>query len=272
VLLLPNWAEITLRVAAIAAVALVAYLAVRAAARIGGRHLLERRARQRSEEALPRAELERRIDTLQQLGERTAAIVIGVIATLTVLDLFEINIGPAVAGLGVVGIAVGLGAQTLIKDWLAGIFVVIENQYSEGDVVRLAGVEGVVEEFSLRRTVLRDLDDTVHSVPNGTITVASNTTRLWAPLELEVRLSPDADADAASEIVNRIGGELHADPDWSPRILAAPRVAHAWRGESGESLHVSGQVRSIELGAVRAELLKRIADALGGAEVRQPES
>jgi moderate conductance mechanosensitive channel len=272
VLLLPDWAGVTLRVATIAAVAVVAYLAVRAAARISGRHLLERRLRQHSAEGLPRAELERRIGTLQGLAERITAIVIGVIATLTILDLFEINIGPAVAGLGVVGIAVGLGAQTLIKDWLAGIFVVIENQYSEGDVVRLAGVEGVVEEFSLRRTVLRDLDDTVHSVPNGTITVASNTTRLWAPLELEIQLHPDADTDAASETVNRIGEELHADPDWRPRILAAPRVAHAWRGESGASLHVSGQVRSIELRAVRAEFLKRIADALGEAEVRQPES
>ena len=261
-LVLPNWAEITLRVAAIAAVALVAYIAIAAAARVGGRHLLERRARLRSGENVPPAELERRIGTLQGLAVRTAAIAIGVIATLTVLDLFEINIGPAVAGLGVVGIAVGLGAQTLIKDWLAGIFVVIENQYSEGDVVRIAGVEGVVEEFSLRRTVLRDLDDTMHSVPNGAITVASNTTRLWSALELELPLDRNADLDAASTIVNRIGEELQADSDWRPRILAAPRVAHAWRGESGASLHVSGQVRSLDLQAVRAELRERVAHAL----------
>jgi moderate conductance mechanosensitive channel len=271
VLVLPNWAEITLRVAAIAAVALVAYLAAATAARISGRHLLERRAQQRSGETLPPAELERRITTLQGLAMRTAAIVIGVIATLTVLDLFEINIGPAVAGLGVVGIAVGLGAQTLIKDWLAGIFVVIENQYSEGDVVRIAGVEGVVEEFSLRRTVLRDLDDTMHSVPNGTITVASNTTRLWSPLELEIPLAPEADSDAASAIVNRIGEELQADPDWRSRILAAPRVAHTWRGESGASLHVSGQVRSLDRQAVRAELQERVTDALGPAGIPRRE-
>ncbi len=271
-LVLPNWAEISLRVAAIAAVALVAYLAVRAATRISARQLLERRARQRGGEALTAAELERRIGTLQGLGVRIAAIVIGVIATLTVLALFDINIGPAVAGLGVVGIAVGFGAQTLIKDWLAGIFVVIENQYSEGDVVRIAGVEGVVEEFSLRRTVLRDLDDTVHSVPNGTITVASNTTRLWSPLELEVELAPGAEADAATALVNRIGEELHADSEWRTRILETPRVAHAWRGESGASLHVSGQVRSVDQRAVRAELEKRIADALGDEAPGGPES
>ncbi len=81
------------------------------------------------------------------------------------------------AGLGVVGIAVGFGAQTLVRDWLAGIFVVLENQYSAGDVVRIAGVEGVVEDFSLRRTMLRDADGTMHSVPNGQIIVASNLSR-----------------------------------------------------------------------------------------------
>jgi small conductance mechanosensitive channel len=93
------------------------------------------------------------------------------------LDLFGIDIGPAVAGLGVVGIAVGLGAQTLVKDWLAGVFVVLENQYSQGDAVRVGGVEGVVEDFSLRRTVLRDVDGAVHSVPNGQIVVATNLSR-----------------------------------------------------------------------------------------------
>ena len=81
---------------------------------------------------------------------------IAIIAVLMALDLFGIDIGPAVAGLGVVGIAVGFGAQTLVRDWLAGIFIVLENQYSAGDVVRIAGVEGVVEDFSLRRTTLRD--------------------------------------------------------------------------------------------------------------------
>ena len=94
-----------------------------------------------------------------------------------VFGVFGIDIGPAVAGLGVVGIAVGLGAQTLVKDWLAGVFVVLENQYSQGDAVRIGGVEGLVEDFSLRRTLLRDSDGAVHSVPNGQIIVATNLSR-----------------------------------------------------------------------------------------------
>ncbi len=120
--------------------------------------------------------------TIGRLAVRVAATVIAVIAALMMLGLFGINIGPALAGLGVVGIAVGFGAQSLIRDWFAGVFIVVENQYSEGDVVRIAGVEGVVQDFSLRRTTLRDLDGTIHSVPNGQIIVASNLTRLWGPL------------------------------------------------------------------------------------------
>jgi moderate conductance mechanosensitive channel len=88
-----------------------------------------------------------------------------------------INIGPAIAGLGLVGIAVGLGAQSLVRDWLAGVFVVLENQYNHGALVRIGGVEGTVEDFSLRRTLLRDADGSFHSIPNGQILVATRLSR-----------------------------------------------------------------------------------------------
>jgi small-conductance mechanosensitive channel len=177
---LPNWAELGLRIGAIVGVAVLAYLAVRAVARISVRHILDRRAAAETpegeEEARPlpgAAETARRVRTIESLVVRVAGAILAVIATLMILSLFQIDIGPAVAGLGVVGIAVGFGAQTLVKDWLAGIFVILENQYSQGDVVRIAGVEGVVEDISLRRTMLRDADGTLHTVPNGQIIVAS---------------------------------------------------------------------------------------------------
>ena len=175
---LPDSVEIGLQLALIAVAALVAFVVLRAGVSISVRHLIERRRAETGEGILPPAELERRVNTVARLAIRVAGTVIVVIAALMALDLFGIDIGPAVAGLGVVGIAVGLGAQTLVKDWLAGIFVVLENQYSAGDLVRIAGVEGVVEDFSLRRTTLRERDGTVHSVPNGQITVASNLTRV----------------------------------------------------------------------------------------------
>jgi moderate conductance mechanosensitive channel len=175
---LPDSVEIGLQLALIALAALVAFIVLRATVGISVRHLIERRTAESGEGILPPAELERRVNTVARLAVRVAGTAIAVIAVLMALDLFGIDIGPAVAGLGVVGIAVGLGAQTLVKDWLAGIFVVLENQYSAGDTVRIAGVEGVVEDFSLRRTVLRERDGTIHSVPNGQITVASNLTRV----------------------------------------------------------------------------------------------
>jgi moderate conductance mechanosensitive channel len=175
---LPDSVEIGLQLALIAIAALVAFVVLRAAVSIGVRHLIERRTAESGSGVLPPAELERRVNTVARLAIRVAGTAIAVIGVLMALDLFGIDIGPAVAGLGVVGIAVGLGAQTLVKDWLAGIFVVLENQYSAGDAVRIAGVEGVVEDFSLRRTLLRERDGTIHSVPNGQITVATNLTRV----------------------------------------------------------------------------------------------
>ena len=174
---LPVSFEITLQIVLIALAALAGFLVLRAGVGVSVRRLLERRREEAGAGVLPQAELERRVNTIGSLVVRVAGAVIAIIAVLMALDLFGIDIGPAVAGLGVVGIAVGFGAQTLVRDWLAGIFIVLENQYSAGDVVRIAGVEGVVEDFSLRCTTLRDSDGTVHSVPNGQIIVASNLSR-----------------------------------------------------------------------------------------------
>jgi small-conductance mechanosensitive channel len=174
---LDPWALTTFRVAAIVAGAAVGYLLVRAAIGTATRHLLERRPRTVGDGTGSAVDAERRLRTLQGLAVRVVGSAIALIGLLMVFSEVGIDIGPAVAGLGVVGIAVGLGAQTLIRDWLAGIFVVLENQYSAGDQVRVAGVEGVVEDFSLRRTTLRDVDGTVHTVPNGQIIVASNLSR-----------------------------------------------------------------------------------------------
>ncbi len=191
---LPVWADVAFKAAIILVVSVMAYVALRAASNVGVRHLLDRRAAEQGPGVLPPVDLERRVVTVQRLTMRIAGSVIVVIATLMVLSLFRIDIGPAVAGLGVLGIAVGFGAQTLVRDWLAGIFVVLEDQYSHGELVRIAGVEGVVEDFSLRRTRLRDADGTVHHVPNGQILVASNLTdRVAAEPGDEEEIPPESE-------------------------------------------------------------------------------
>ncbi|MGH2444638.1 MAG: mechanosensitive ion channel family protein [Candidatus Limnocylindria bacterium] len=268
---LPVSVEITLRMAVIVVAALVAYLLLRWLIGIGIRHLVEHRAADSGAGVLPPAELERRMSTIGRLFVRIAGSVITVIAVLMALDLFGIDIGPAVAGLGVAGIAVGFGAQTLVRDWLAGIFIVLENQYTQGDVVQIAGVDGVVEDFSLRRTTLRNLDGTVHTVPNGQIIVASNMTRLWARVNLDIRVAYDTDIDRASEIIDRVGTDLLADDEWSDRLLESPKVVRIEAlGDSAVTLKVLGQVRAAEQWAVSGELRKRILAAFGRAGIEIP--
>ncbi|HEX2883660.1 MAG TPA: mechanosensitive ion channel family protein [Candidatus Limnocylindria bacterium] len=269
-LVLPPPVWVGLRIAVIALAAGAAFVLLRTVVRLGVRQLVERRDASGAD-VLPAVELERRVNTIGRLIVRILGGVIVVIASLMVLDLFGMNIGPAVAGLGVVGIAVGFGAQTLIKDWLAGIFIVLENQYSQGDIVRIAGVDGVVEDFSLRRTSLRDLDGTVHTVPNGQITVASNMTRLWARVNLDIGVAYDTDIDRATEIIDRVGEDLQTDSDWGSRMLEAPKVVRVDAlADSAVTLKVLGQVRAAEQWAVGGELRKRILAAFTRAGIEIP--
>jgi small-conductance mechanosensitive channel len=173
---LPPSAELAVRIVLIAIAALIGFLFLRLAVNVGVRHVVEQRGTTRTGLLSPE-EVEGRVRTIGDLIVRVGGAVIAVIAVLMVLGELGINIGPAIAGLGLVGIAAGLGAQTVVRDWLAGIFVVLENQYSYGDLVRIAGVEGTVEDFSLRRTLLRDADGSLHTVPNGQIQVATRLSR-----------------------------------------------------------------------------------------------
>ena len=128
-----------------------------------------------------------------------------IIALVMILGELNLNIGPAVAGLGIVGIAVGFGAQSLVRDYLTGSLILLENQFGKGDVVTIAEVTGTVEDFSLRRTTLRDLDGVVHTVPNGEITVASNRTRTWARINQDVTVVYGTDIEKAIEVINDVG-------------------------------------------------------------------
>jgi small-conductance mechanosensitive channel len=188
---LPPSAELAVRILLIVVSALIGIVALRIAVNVGVRHVVEHRSAA-SGGHVPPADVQGRVRTVGQLIVRIGAAVIIVIAALMVLGELGVNIGPAIAGLGLVGIAVGLGAQPLVKDWLAGIFVVLENQYGYGDLVRIGGVEGTVEDFSLRRTLLRDADGSFHTVPNGQILVA---TRLSRRAEAD-GVAPESEAPA----------------------------------------------------------------------------
>ncbi len=264
-----DWTWTPIAVVAIVVVAFGVELGVRRGASVTAKRVLARRASELDDVA--REELEQRINTLQDLAVGISAIVIGAIALLMVLSTVGIEIAPALAGLGVVGIAVGFGAQAIFRDWLAGIFIIAENQYSVGDVVGIAGVSGLVEEISLRRTVLRDLNGTLHTVPNGQITVASNMTSDWSRVNLDISVAYDTDIDKAMAVVNRIGQQLADDPDWGPKLLEPPTVVRVNSlGESSVDLKVLGRVRPAEQWGVTGELRKRVLAAFNAEGIEIP--
>jgi moderate conductance mechanosensitive channel len=255
-------------------IALATLLALRLS-RLGVRSiisaLLDREVSEGTAQELSAIEVAKRKATLEGLATTLLRVIILIIAFLMAMQAFHLDIGPAIAGLGIIGFAISLGSQHLVRDYLAGAFILIENQYAKGDVVRIAEATGTVEDFSLRRTTLRDLDGTVHSVPNGLIGVASNLTRVWARINLDLTVAHGTDLDAASAVVNEIGRQMAADPGWKRRVLEAPRVdrVSSLAGE-GVTLKILGSVRAADRWAATGELRKRIATAFGseGIEIR----
>ena len=236
--------------------------------------LMDREATEGTAQELSAVELKKRMDTLDSLGANVLQFFIVIIAGLMVLRSFGLDIGPAVAGLGVVGVAVGFGAQNLVRDYLNGALILIENQFSKGDVIRAAGVAGTVEDFSLRRTTLRDLDGVVHTVPNGEIVVASNLTRVWSRINLDVTVAYGTDIDKATTVVDDAGKAMAADPIWKRRVLEAPRVDRvAALGEYGVTLKILGTVRAPDQWAAAGELRKRLLAAFTehGIEIPRPQ-
>jgi small conductance mechanosensitive channel len=211
------------------------------------------------------------MNTLDLLGGNVIRFLVVVIAGIMVLGALGLDIGPAVAGLGVIGIAVGFGAQSLVRDYLNGALILIENQYSKGDVVSLAGVSGTVEDFSLRRTTLRDLDGVVHTVPNGEVKVASNRTRTWARINQDVTVAFGTDIDAAIRVVEELGRQMAADPVWRRRILEPPRVERVERiEERGITLKILGTVRASEQWAAGGEFRKLLIEAFAKNGIQLP--
>jgi small conductance mechanosensitive channel len=239
------------------------------------RALLSRETVEGTAHELTATEIKKRQDTIETLVVNVVRFFVVVVAGLMILETaFRLDIGPAIAGLGIIGIAVGLGTQSLVRDYLNGALILVENHYAIGDVVRIAGVSGKVEDFTLRRTTLRDQDGTVHTVPNGLVNVASNLTREWARVNEDVRVVYGTDIQKASDVVDRLGRAMASDPEWAARILEAPRVERVSQlGEYGVTLKVLGTVRASEQWAVSGELRKRLlaAFAAEGVEMPQPQ-
>jgi small conductance mechanosensitive channel len=171
----------------------------------------------------------------------------------------------------VVGIAVGFGAQYLIRDLIAGVFILMENQYRVGDVARVADVSGLVEEVNLRKTVLRDLDGVVHHVPNGEIRVASNYSRHFSRVNLNISVAYNTDLDQAFSVINRVCQEMAAEERWNKVIRTVPQVLRVDKlGDSGIDIKILGDVKPLEQWNVTGELRLRLKKAFDAEGIEIP--
>ena len=215
-----------------------------------------------------------REDTIIGIISGALAILIWPITAILIIGQLGINITPLVASAGVVGVALGFGAQSLVKDIISGLFLIVENQYKVGDVVSLDDTAGLVERITLRVTVLRDLDGIVHHIPNGAIERTSNFSKDYSGINLNVGIAYDSDLDKVIDIINQVGEEIAKDKNWKDLIIKKPcflRVDNF--GDSSIDMKITGSVQPLKQWDVTSELRKRLKIAFDkeGIEIPFPQ-
>ena len=217
-----------------------------------------------------------RATTLGVVLRSVAGFAVWAIAVVTILGELGVNLGPLVASAGIAGLAIGFGAQSLVRDFLAGMFILVEDQYGVGDIIdvgNLSGtqVSGTVEAVSLRTTRLRSVQGTVWHVPNGEILRVGNMSQQWARALLDVSVAYGADVDQAQGIIKTVADDLWQDPAWSRRVLEEPEV---WGIEElaadGVTIRLVVKTQPSEQFQVMRELRVRIKRALDAAGVEIP--
>jgi small conductance mechanosensitive channel len=173
---------------------------------------------------LPSGLRAQQLRTLASVIYSIGVVVIAFVAIAMILETLKINIGPLIASAGVAGFAIGFGAQTLVKDFINGFFILIENTFDVGDIVRAAGVQGTVESLTLRRTMLRDADGTVHMVPNSEMKIISNLTRDWTQLTMHVAVDYKENSDRVISLLKEVSSEVRNDRRYADAIVSEPEV------------------------------------------------
>ena len=184
---------------------------------------------------LPAGIRAQQITTVAGVINSIGTFVVFFFAIYWILTLMQVHVEPLLASAGIAGLAIGFGAQTMVHDFINGFFILAEDQFSLGDMVRIAGVKGSVEAMSLRRTVLRDDDGTLHMVPNSQITIVSNMTRDWAQVALRVAVAYNEPSDRVETLLRRVGEDVRHDPRFSEDIVADVQVPGIERVGNGEA-------------------------------------
>lgn len=213
---------------------------------------------------------EKRGQTISQLLRSAGRIVVLTIAILLTLNVF-INIGPLLGGAAVIGLAISFGAQSLVKDVIAGFFMLVEDQFALGDVIEASGKSGVVEKITLRVVVLRDLDGTLHTIPNGEIKTVSNKTRGWSRAVVDVSIAYGEDVDRAINVIRDEAERLAHDEEWAALLDGVPEV---WGVEAvNDTSTVVRMVAKTQPGShwgIQREFRRRIKNRLDAEGIKTP--
>ena len=219
-----------------------------------------------------RARAESRAETLGHVLRSIVVALVWTFTALIVLGEIGVNLGPLIAGAGIGGVALGFGAQSIVKDFLSGLFMLIEDHYGVGDVVDLGYATGTVEEVSLRSTTIRDVKGTVWHVPNGEISRVGNFSQLWSRALLDVEVAYDTDLRLAMGVIQRVANEFWEDPEWGGDELAErPDVwGVQYLGASGIALRVAVKTEPSMQWSVERELRLRLKEAFDEADIEIP--
>jgi small conductance mechanosensitive channel len=219
---------------------------------------------------LPR-EQAKRVETLSLVMRAATTTLLWLIGTMLALSEAGLDIGPLLATAGIGGIAIGFGAQNIVRDFLAGIFVLLEEHYNVGDIVDIAGVSGTVEKITLRTTTLRDIEGRSHVVPNGEIRVSSNHTKGYSRHLLDLPVPYDEDIDRVVETVKQVSGEMQKDPAYTGKILGPIQVlgVEAY-GSSSVTLRAYIDTIAGEQFNVGRELRRRLKQAYNDERISSP--
>ncbi len=230
-------------------------------------HLLE----QGKTDGEPPSESEKRVETLVRLVRQAALIVIWVTTILIFLKQIGVDVGPVLASAGIVGLALGFGAQNLVRDFISGFFFILENQVRVGDVATVNGTGGLVEKVNFRTIVLRDLAGTVHIFPNGTVTTLSNLTNDWSAYVFDIGVAYKENPDEVIAVMRGVGSEMKQDEKFGSSMLAEPEIFGVDKFDDS-AVVIKGRIRTkpIRQWEVGREYLRRIKLAFDDAGIEIP--
>ena len=214
-------------------------------------------------------DVKKRRDTLTGMFGTMLSVLVWLTAGFTILRKMGIDLTPLLAGAGVIGVALGFGAQSIIKDLLSGLFIIIENQYRVGDVVDIEGAAGTVEQITIRSTIIRDGDGNVHYLPNGNIMHVINKTMGFSKVNFTIAVTADTDIDSLSEIINEVGTKLAEEEKWKSKVLEPPHFVNISSfTDLAIEARIAGKTPPSKQWVVTGELRKRLLAAFNKHNVK----